>query len=195
MLEYDNREALLFHLLKPYGFNAAQCRDIVTALTTPAHGSRRFYSDTHVIHIDSCSNAAIKAVEAFDPNECYSFTLKEIHEAKLPIAITARLIANTSFNPTMTDGRNTIALPDRFAQAMLTLRHPRTGDRIEPFGMHGSRLLSDLFNDRHLSTDDKRRQWILTDSEGRILWALGHRASRHTAVNADASYWLLSCVV
>lgn len=194
LLKYDKRVPLLFHLLKPYGFNATQCRDIVMALTTPAHGSRHFYTDTHAFTVDSCGNATIKTVEVFDPDECYSFTLKDITEAKLPIDIMARLVTDSPFDPSMTDGRHTIALPQRFSQATLTLRHPHVGDRIEPFGMHGSRLLSDLFNDRHLSTDDKRCQWVLTDSEGRILWAISHRASRHTAVNTGEYFWLLSSV-
>ena len=192
LLEYDNCETLLFHLLLPYGFNSSQCRDLITALTTSSCGSRSFYSSTHVVHVDSRGTATLKAISSYDPEESHNFILEKLQESSLPISITAKLITDTPFAPSMTDGHHTIALPHRFAQEMLTLRHPRLGDRIEPFGMHGSRLLSDLFNDRHLSTDDKRRQWVLTDPEGRILWALGHRASRHTAVLKNEPFWILS---
>ncbi|MDE7119378.1 MAG: tRNA lysidine(34) synthetase TilS [Muribaculaceae bacterium] len=63
----------------------------------------------------------------------------------------------------------------------LTWRSPRLGDRIEPFGMRGSRLLSDIYTDSHLSVADKRAQRVLAIGDT-ILWAAGLRASRHFSV-------------
>lgn len=63
------------------------------------------------------------------------------------------------------------------------LRHPKTGDRIAPYGMKGSRLLSDIFNDLKLPHEDRLRAWVMVDpADGRILWLPGIRASRHYAV-------------
>ena len=49
------------------------------------------------------------------------------------------------------------------------MRRWREGDRIEPFGMKGSRLVSDIFSDAKLSLDDKRKVWLLTRDDI-ILW-------------------------
>lgn len=66
-----------------------------------------------------------------------------------------------------------------------TLRHPKTGDRIIPFGMDGSRLLSDIFSDLKFSLVDKKRQWVVTCGD-EIIWIPRvknsglHRVSDHT---------------
>ena len=57
-----------------------------------------------------------------------------------------------------------------------TLRRPKTGDRIIPFGMDGSRLLSDIFSDLKFSLVDKRRQWVVTCGE-KIIWVPGVKNS------------------
>ena len=58
----------------------------------------------------------------------------------------------------------------------LTLHHWRQGDRFRPFGMKGSKKLSDYFNDNKFSLLDKRRAWLLCASDT-ILWLVGHRAA------------------
>lgn len=57
----------------------------------------------------------------------------------------------------------------------------REGDRISPFGMRGSRLLSDIYSDLHLPLERRMTQPILT-RDGKILWIPGIRASRHFPV-------------
>lgn len=66
----------------------------------------------------------------------------------------------------------------------LTLRHWRAGDRIMPFGMKGSRKLSDLFSDLHLSSSAKKSVWLLCRGE-EVLWVVGLRASRLCPVAGD----------
>lgn len=51
----------------------------------------------------------------------------------------------------------------------LTLRHWQTGDRFQPLGMTGTRLVSDIFSDLHLSPMQKFLCRILTDASGTIL--------------------------
>lgn len=64
---------------------------------------------------------------------------------------------------------------------MFTLRHWEEGDRIAPFGMKGSRLVSDIFSDAKLPVNEKNTVWLLTRDDT-ILWIAGMRASRHFAV-------------
>lgn len=68
------------------------------------------------------------------------------------------------------------------AAGPFTLRHPRRGDRLAPFGMKGTRLLSDIFTDLHTPHAARRAAVVVADSAGRIIWLPGIRASRHHPV-------------
>ena len=48
--------------------------------------------------------------------------------------------------------------------------------------MKGSRLVSDFLTDLKINLFDKRRQWILTDAQGQILWVVGHRMDHRCRV-------------
>lgn len=62
------------------------------------------------------------------------------------------------------------------------LRRWREGDRMAPFGMKGSKKLSDIFNDAHIPLNEKKNYPILTRN-GEIIWIVGLRQSRLFAVN------------
>lgn len=63
------------------------------------------------------------------------------------------------------------------------LRPWRHGDRIKPFGMNGSRLVSDILSDAKVPADRKKNVMVLTRDE-EILWVVGYRTSRHFAIAA-----------
>ena len=58
----------------------------------------------------------------------------------------------------------------------LTVRLVQEGDRFQPFGMEGTRLVSDLLTDLKLSVFDKERQLVIESGE-RIAWVVGRRAA------------------
>lgn len=62
-----------------------------------------------------------------------------------------------------------------------TVRRWRRADRIRPYGMTGSRLVSDIFSDAKMTPQQKRDTWILL-RDNRIVWVVGVRASAHFAV-------------
>ncbi len=61
--------------------------------------------------------------------------------------------------------------------ATLSLRPWRVGDRLYPFGMKGSRKLSDIFSDLHYTDAEKAKARLLCRGD-EILWVAGVRASR-----------------
>jgi len=65
----------------------------------------------------------------------------------------------------------------------IILRHPKPGDRMQPWGMKGSRLLSDIFTDMHATSRQRHSTWVL-EADGTILWLVGIRASRHASVTS-----------
>lgn len=76
----------------------------------------------------------------------------------------------------------------------LTLRECRTGDRFTPFGMRGTRLVSDFLTDRKLSLIEKQRQLVLADATGTILWLPGQRISERCRVT-DTTAKIIECTL
>lgn len=63
----------------------------------------------------------------------------------------------------------------------LILRPVATGDRFVPFGMRGSKLVSDYLTDRHYSRIDKLRAMTVADKRG-IVWLVNERPAGRCAV-------------
>lgn len=59
----------------------------------------------------------------------------------------------------------------------LNVRLIQTGDRFIPFGMHGSKLISDYLTDIKVNRFEKEKQHVLCDAEGNIIWVIGRRTS------------------
>ena len=61
---------------------------------------------------------------------------------------------------------------------------------MKPFGLKGSKLVSDLFADLKLDHAAKRDTWLL-EADGNILWVLGYRTSSLYAVERESQDYLL----
>jgi tRNA(Ile)-lysidine synthase len=72
------------------------------------------------------------------------------------------------------DGRAVCVLDADRARPPLAVRRPRAGDRFHPFGMRGSRKLSDFFTDAKLPRADRARVGLVVAGED-IVWVVGHR--------------------
>ena len=57
----------------------------------------------------------------------------------------------------------------------LTIRIIQQGDRFIPYGMNGSKLVSDYLTDKKIILWARRSQMVVTDARGEILWLVGHR--------------------
>jgi tRNA(Ile)-lysidine synthase len=69
----------------------------------------------------------------------------------------------------------------------LTIRQVQTGDSFQPFGMDGRKLVSDFLTDRKLNLIEKRRQLVLTDVSGTILWLVGLRTDHRYRVTSSTT--------
>ena len=67
-------------------------------------------------------------------------------------------------------------------------RNPQPGDRFTPFGMQGSKLLSDYLTDRKVPRFERTTP-ILCDEAG-IVWAAGHTVDDRMRVRADSKHIL-----
>lgn len=69
------------------------------------------------------------------------------------------------------------------------LRPWHRGDRLEPFGLEGSRLVSDIFADARLDAASKQQAWLLWRDD-KLMWVVGRRASRHFTVGTSTRRYL-----
>ncbi|WNR44785.1 tRNA lysidine(34) synthetase TilS [Paenibacillus roseipurpureus] len=67
----------------------------------------------------------------------------------------------------------------------LQIRSRRSGDRMEPFGLNGSKKVKDMFIDAKIPPSRREVIPLLTDASGRILWIAGFRRSKHALVEPD----------
>jgi len=65
----------------------------------------------------------------------------------------------------------------------LTYRLAQEGDRFRPFGMKGSKLVSDYLTDRKRDYLQKASQHVMTDSKGEIIWLVGERSSEKCKID------------
>lgn len=69
------------------------------------------------------------------------------------------------------------------------VRTVREGDRIEPLGMRGSRLVSAVLKDAGIPREIRQEVRVVEDpSTGRILWVESHCRSRHDLISPDATH-------
>lgn len=66
----------------------------------------------------------------------------------------------------------------------IIIRSRQNGDRIELFGLNGSKKVKNMFIDAKVPPRARNHIPILSDDEHRILWIPGFRQSRHAGVNA-----------
>jgi tRNA(Ile)-lysidine synthase len=73
----------------------------------------------------------------------------------------------------------------------VVIRGWKMGDTISPYGMNGTKLVSDIFTENKYSAFQKNNALLLaTATSDTILWAVNLRASRHYAVTADDEMYL-----
>ncbi len=80
---------------------------------------------------------------------------------------------------------NIIYLPSD--ETAYILRLPKTGDRMAPLGMRGTRLVSDIISDARLDRNQKRQIRVLErKSDGEIIWVSGLKRSRHDLLSPES---------
>ncbi|MDE7407805.1 MAG: tRNA lysidine(34) synthetase TilS, partial [Muribaculaceae bacterium] len=152
--------AMLYELLAPFGFNSTGINDLIAA---SAHPGARIESRTHVAEIGR-GTASVMPIELTG------------HHSHAP-GIKLERITPQQFCPARNHNMAWFDASVIDEALPLRLRPWRHGDRMKPFGMKGSRLLSDIFTDARIDAADKRNIWVLTRGED-ILWVPGIRASR-----------------
>ena len=72
-----------------------------------------------------------------------------------------------------------LTCPSNVLKGNLKVRNWRQGDRIQPFGLDGSRKLSDLFREQRLPASERSGVLVVEDDTG-ILWTVGLARAERT---------------
>lgn len=174
LLATEVPHAHLFEMLRPYGFNSAQVADIFRSLSSKA--GRLFEAEEYTLLRDR-THLLVRSKAASTTADDIVYTLPQEGIVTLPDG-TRLSVCNIAPDATwQVPKRNDMLCLDasRISES-LTVRHPRQGDRFSPFGMRGTKLLSDLYTDLKLPHTEKAKQWVLCHGE-EIVWAVGLRSS------------------
>ncbi len=188
LLAYRHKLTLLFEILKPCGFNHEQCEHVLSLVEGDGGVGRTFLSPAYMLVI---GRDTIEVLPAGDNSAQHYPIDLNCNSIAQPIALTVTQLPGKDFSPTMVNGRDTIALDAAVLQCKrVMLRHWHDGDRMAPYGMHGTKLVSDLFTNLKLGEREKRAAWLL-EAEGEILWVVGYRATSRFKVTAATTTCLI----
>ena len=165
-------EYTLHEILSPRGFTSAQIEQIYTSLDTNPTG-KIITSCSHELAFDRSTlilqpHTPTPLVCPMHIPETGTYVLSD--NLKLKVETEE---CGDRYEPCRTADCASLDASD--IKFPLTLRHIQPGDRFVPFGMTGTKLLSDYLTDRKKNIFEKRAQLVLTDAQQRILWLVGER--------------------
>ena len=165
-------EYTLHEILSPRGFTSAQIEQIYTSLDTNPTG-KIITSCSHELAFDRSTlilqpKTPTPLVRPMHIPETGTYVLSD----NLKLKVETEECGDRYEPSRAADCASLDASDIKFP---LTLRHIQPGDRFVPFGMTGTKLLSDYLTDRKKNIFEKRAQLVLTDAQQRILWLVGER--------------------
>ena len=183
-------EYILYSVLSNYSFSSAQIENIAQSLN--ASTGKRWYSKTHELVKDRetllIATRTQPTTKVLRVPEEGLFVWNEHIKFKINLSeITSCFEPSREPKQVTLDGE-IIAFP-------LMIRHIKQGDRFQPFGMNGSKLVSDLLTNLKYSIIDKQQQLIVEDAHGHILWVVGVRVDQRFAVTKNTKRILTLTIV
>ena len=169
---------LHYELLADYGFNSSQATQIYASMGANSVGSV-FSSADYDLLVDRECLLIESHREPMKPlviPETGTYILDEEHKIRVEIGDFS--VSKDSYVATLDASK--VSFP-------LMVRRVEEGDWMVPFGMKGRKHLSDLMTDLKMSIFDKRKQLVVADSKGVIVWAVGIRVSQNVAICATDS--------
>lgn len=172
-------KSYLFYFLRDYGFNSFDVSDIINSFDNQP--GKTFNSSTHQIVKDreylilnNIGTNSIKSVEINSMEDFpFSYELKE---------------STVGFN--IKKSAQYAYLDADKIQFPMILRTWQQGDTFQPFGMKGSKKVSDFLIDNKVSLFDKKSVSVL-ESDGQILWVVGQRIDDKFKITSSTKRMLI----
>ena len=161
---------LLWYILKTYGFNAAQIKQISCGLKTSV--GRVWESATHALTINN-NKIIVEPLFTCDTKE-YRLIEEGLYHLNSKLSIEIKKELYSIDNGFSKDPKDIWIDADK-VEFPLSVRLIKEGDRMIPLGMKGSKLISDMLTDTKVSYFDRQRQYVLLNNDQQIIWLLGRR--------------------
>jgi len=168
LLQSPSPNALLYEILKPFGFSNSIAAEILEEQTHPS--GRQFFGDAFRLVCDRQS-LILQKINHDAPQEY----LIDEHTANIDVPVRLTINKFDKYPEYKPDPNPNIACLDGGKlQFPLLLRQWKHGDRFHPLGMKNMKKLSDFFTDAKLSLIEKEQCRVLV-SGGQIVWIVGMR--------------------
>ena len=180
--KYGSSEYLAFEWLKKYGFNGDQVRQILDADTGKIVSSSTGYD----VLKDRGRLIVEPALEPFNPMRIPEEGTYVLGGSSIEFGgkTTENNTIRVRKKPVYVSKEPYVATLDASkVRFPLTVRRVEEGDWMQPYGMKGRKLLSDLMTDLKMSAFEKRRQLVVVDAKGAVLWLVGRRIAAFVSVS------------
>jgi tRNA(Ile)-lysidine synthase len=171
-------KTILYETVRPYGFSREVAKEIYSALDSIS-GKQFFASDSTYKLLKDREELIIYDDERTDGE--YKLTENEKDWENLPIKLSMeKTVIDAAYK--VDKSPMTGAFDYDKLHFPLTLRKWRHGDRFVPFGMRGSKKLSNYFTDNKINIHDKEKIWVICSGND-IIWVIGHRTDNRFRIN------------
>ena len=160
------KTTILHHLLKPFGFNYFQSKNIIQHISTVGN---LFLSSTHQVNIDRTHIIISPLQGNKDDQMVIEKGNKILHTDYFVLNITECPVPKNIPKDSLMAcfDLNEITFP-------LTIRKWKKGDRFYPLGMSRQKKISDFLIDEKVPLNLKDRVNVLISND-EIIWVMGHR--------------------
>jgi len=145
---------VLREMISPWGFSSEQAMEL---LRHPKEATGEMSSTSHRMFIEE-EQVIVLPHTALETAPQLLFQLEE----------------RASISNLRTDASTILMDAAGLDTSQFMVRKWQQGDRFHPFGMKGSKLVSDYFIDSKFSALEKERTWLLVLGDA-IIWVIGHR--------------------
>jgi tRNA(Ile)-lysidine synthase len=171
----SNPEFVIYCLLKEFGFNLSQCRDIIRALES---SGKVFYAESYFLNIDR-SNLILGTIPENNTSSSLEIELEEGEFTFGTKTYKCQIIQNTAYE--LSHDPWVGEMDWQCLKFPLTIRYWAAGDRIQPAGMKGRKKVSDLLVDEKVPVPLKKKVPVFL-SQNEVIWVPGFRLSEKVKV-------------
>jgi len=169
----------MYYLLNEYGFHRQITDDICSSLVDENQIGLKFNSTNFELLIDR-DYLLIRKIREVSATKAYTITL---HQNEITEPVNIKIEKQKNKGKFKFNNDNTTAYFDLEKLTFpLTIRRWHQGDRIVPFGMNGTKLISDILINNKVDSFEKENTYVVLSGE-KIIWLVGHRSSNEFKVS------------
>jgi tRNA(Ile)-lysidine synthase len=176
---------VLHHVLTPLGFTADAVKRLADSFSMQT--GKQFISNAFILTVNS-RHLVVAVRKKVDITELIIRGEGDYVWNGFRFIVTPIVCKNPS------GGKDYVVIDNRVAAMPWIVRSRRQGDRMQPFGMEGSRKVSDMLTDAKVAANLKPK-WPVVLQGSDIIWLPGVRSAQQIAVKKwSGKAWKIECI-